>query len=162
VAEKLNELTRGYDVLRLAHQKMHGKWLDAKMAANLERTQRGEQFEVVDPAQVPDSPYRPNVRKAIPLALAAALMLAVGLSFGLNYLDTSFSSVEQAERMSELPVLVVVPPLITVKEAARQRKRMTAIGLSYGMVFLLMLALVGILVTGRAQALKNLIQRILA
>lgn len=160
IAEKLNELTRGYDVLKMAHQKMHGKWLEAKMAANLERTQRGEQFEVMDPAQVPDAPYRPNVRKAIPLALAAALILAVGLSFGLNYLDTSFSSVEQMERMSELPVLVVLPPLITAREAARQHRRLSIIATCYGVVFLVMLGFMGILVTGRAQALKNFVQKL--
>jgi succinoglycan biosynthesis transport protein ExoP len=77
----LVSLMRGYEVLRKEFDRTHAKWLEADMAANLERTQRGEQFEVVDPAQVPDSPFRPDVKKALPMAIAAALALAVALSF---------------------------------------------------------------------------------
>ena len=51
VAEALENLSRGYSVLKESYEKTQSKWLDANMAANLERTQRGEQFEVVEPAQ---------------------------------------------------------------------------------------------------------------
>jgi polysaccharide chain length determinant protein (PEP-CTERM system associated) len=162
VAEKLQELSRGYDVLKRAYEKMHAKWLEANMAANLERTQRGEQFEVVDPAEVPQSPYRPNVRKALPLSVAAALALAVGVAFGLNYIDTSFTSVEQAERLSELPVLVVVPPLETQHEKERRRLRTTVIIAIYSLSFLFLMGLTGILLTGRAARLKELWEKMFA
>ncbi|MGD8564204.1 MAG: Wzz/FepE/Etk N-terminal domain-containing protein [Desulfarculaceae bacterium] len=157
VAEQLAELTRGYEVLKDAYQKMHAKWLDANMAANLERTQRGEQFEVVDPAKAPESPYRPNVRKAIPVTLGLALVLAVGLAFGLNYVDNSFNSVEQMERMSELPVLVVIPPLLTAKEISRRRTKTGFAVAVFTLFSVALLALVLILLTGKGQAFKNFV-----
>ncbi len=161
VAEKLNELTRDYEILKSAYEKTHAKWLEANMAANLERTQRGEQFEVVDPAQVPDSPYRPNVKRALPMSLAAALLLAVGLAFGLDFIDTSFTSVEQAESMTELPVLVVIPPLLTHRELARKRRNLALLGVIFGGAFLFLLGMVGLLITGRAEAIRALLARYL-
>lgn len=161
VAEKLNELTRDYDVLRTAYEKTHSKWLDASMSANLERTQRGEQFDVVDPAQIPDQPFRPNVKRSLPVAVIGALLLAVGLSFGLNFIDTSFTSVEQTESLTELPVLVVVPPLITHSELVRKRRNLMVLGVLYSGAFLFLLGMVGLLITGRAEALKNLAGRLL-
>jgi len=160
VAERLQELSRGYDTLNQAYEKLHAKWLEANIAANLERTQRGEQFEVVDPAEVPSSPYQPNVNKALPLSMALALALAVGLAFGLSYIDTSFTSVEQAERASELPVLVVLPPLFTQEEQESKKRRLLTLIVVYASCGFALLALMGILLTGRAESLKRLVSNL--
>lgn len=160
VAERLGELTRGYDALKLAYEKLQAKTLDANMAANLERTQRGEQFEVVDPAEIPDSPYRPDVRRALPASFGLALLLGLALSLGLNYLDNSFTSVEQMERQGTFPVLVVVPPLITRRQALRRARLNRIMLLSYGAAFLFLVAMMGILVTGRGPALKKLFLKV--
>lgn len=157
VAERLQELSRGYDTLNKAYEKMHAKWLEANIAANLERTQRGEQFDVVDPAEVPSSPYRPDINKALPMSIALALAIAVGLAFGLSYIDTSFTSVEQAERMSELPVLVVMPPFSTQKELARKKRMLFLLAVIYGCVGFFLLMMMGILLTGRAESLKRFV-----
>lgn len=157
VGEALGELTRGYDELKDAFQKLHSKWLEANMSANLERTQRGEQFEVVDPAEVPEQPYQPNVKRAIPMSLALAAGLAFGLAFGLSYLDTSFTSVEQAERMTSLPVLVVVPPLYTREEIHTRRRKLSMLVSVYSVIAFFLLALVGVLVSGRGADLKRYI-----
>jgi succinoglycan biosynthesis transport protein ExoP len=148
IAERLEILMRGYEVLHKEFNQTHAKWLEADMAANLERTQRGEQFEVVDPAQVPDRPFRPDVKKALPMAIAVALALAVALSFGLNFIDTSFSSVSAVERFTEFPVLVVVPPLVTKAEVAKKRARLALLGLIYGVIFLILLGFIYMLMTG--------------
>jgi polysaccharide chain length determinant protein (PEP-CTERM system associated) len=157
VAKDLEELTRGYDVLKDAFESMHAKWLDANMAANLERTQRGEQFEVVDPAQKPDEPYRPSIKRAIPVSFVMALALAVGIAFGLNFLDNSFTSVEQMERLTELPVLVVVPPLTTPAERSKKKRNNMLLLLLYILVGFFMAGLLAILFTGRGAALKQML-----
>jgi polysaccharide chain length determinant protein (PEP-CTERM system associated) len=162
VAEKLQELTRGYEELNSAYQKLHAKWLDARMSANMERTQRGEQFEVVDPAQVPDAPFRPQVKRAIPVTVGLALALSVGLAFGLNYIDVSYTSVNQLERQTGLPVLLVLPALETQEERAAHMRRNLIFGAIFGVLFLFLMGLVGILVTGRGPALKRMITGLLS
>jgi polysaccharide chain length determinant protein (PEP-CTERM system associated) len=158
--EKLDALTRGYSVLKRSYERMHTRWLEANTAANLERTQRGEQFEVVDPAEVPTSPFRPDVRKALPMALALALALGVGLAFGLSYIDTSFTSVEQAEALAELPVLGVLPPLYTDQEIESRQRKLSILIALYGSLGLFLLGLTAILFTGRGPALKSLVGKI--
>jgi len=160
VAEQLVELTRGYDAMKLAYEKLQGKALDANLSANLERTQRGEQFEVVDPAEVPDAPFRPSVKKSLPAALGLALALALGLSLGLSFLDTSFTSVEQVERQGNFPVLVVIPALTTAAERTRKSFWNTLVVATYGAYFMMMMVMVAILLTGRGPAFKNTIIKI--
>ncbi|MFH1036313.1 MAG: Wzz/FepE/Etk N-terminal domain-containing protein [Pseudomonadota bacterium] len=156
VAEQLTELTRGYEGLKTAFEKLQGKTLEANLSANLERTQRGEQFEVVDPAEVPDAPFRPSINKSVPASLGLGLALALGLSLALSFLDTSFTSVEQMERQGNFPVLVVIPALTTAAERARKRFWTTLVGAVYGVYFLFLLGMIAILVTGRGPAFKGI------
>ncbi len=161
VSEKLDELTRGYDAIKKAYEKLQGKALEANMSANLERTQRGEQFEVVDPAEVPDSPFRPNLKRSIPASFGLALLLGLALSLGLNYLDNSFTSVEQMERLGTFPVLVVLPPLVTKAEANRRSRRTALLGIIYGAVFLVLMLVMALLISGYGPAVKRLVSRLL-
>ncbi len=161
VEEKLKQLTRGYDELARAYEKLHSKWLEATMSANLERTQRGEQFEVVDAAQVPEEPYRPNVRRAIPLAFALALMAGIGVAFGLSYIETSFISVAQLEEMAGLPVLVVLPFLATEEEKSRKKLRTAILVGIFALLFLAVMGMVVLLMAGYGPQIKQAIKSLL-
>ena len=160
VAKELQDLTREYDLIRKAFDRLFESQQEASMAANLERTQRGEQFEVVDPAQTPDSPFRPDVKKALPVTFAFALLVAVGIGFGLNYIDTSFNAVEQIEKATEFPVLVVIPPLVTAEEIAAKRRQHLVVGVLYALTFLVLMGLVVILLTGKADTLKQILNNL--
>ena len=157
VAEALENLSRGFNVLKSSYEKTQSKWHDANMAANLERTQRGEQFEVVEPAQRPEQAYKPDVKKALPISFVGALALAVGIAFGFHFIDTSFTSVAMVERMTEFPVLVVVPPLLSRSEVALRRTRNFILLAIYGAIFFALLAMIYLLISGRDEAIKNLI-----
>jgi hypothetical protein len=88
------------------------------------------------------------------------MALAVGLAFGLSYIDTSFTSVEQAESLGELPVLGVVPPLYTDQEISRRQRNLSFLIALYGSLGLFLLGLTAILFTGRGPALKALFTKI--
>jgi capsular polysaccharide biosynthesis protein len=60
-------------------------------------------------ARVPDSPVSPNYLRNCVLALMIGLVLGVGLAFLLEYLDDSWRSPEEAERISGVPVFGMVP-----------------------------------------------------
>jgi capsular polysaccharide biosynthesis protein len=70
---------------------------------------------VWEQAATPAEPVSPNpVRNGL-LALALGLMLGVGLAFLLEYLDDTWHSPEEAEMISGVPTLGVIPKLKVAK-----------------------------------------------
>lgn len=113
------DLRRDYNRANENYQSLLEKKLEAELAENLERTQKGEQFKILDHARVPYKPYKPN----IPQILAMGFMLGLGLGFGLaflrEYLDPTFWSRKEVESVLELPVLVSIPVIQTDRERRR-------------------------------------------
>ena len=60
VEQQYKELTRGYQTALDSYNDLQKKLTDSQQAVNLERKQEGEQFVVLDPANLPDKPSFPN------------------------------------------------------------------------------------------------------
>jgi len=69
-------------------------------------------------AVLPDSPTAPNPLRDVLLAVALGLMLGAGLAFLLEYLDNSWESPDEVERVSGVPTYGVIP----VFKAHKSRK----------------------------------------
>ena len=70
-----------------------------------------ENVEIIDPAVVPRSPIKPKPMLNIGIAFILALMVGVGLSFLLEYLDHSFKSSDDVVNFLVLPVLGAIPQM---------------------------------------------------
>ena len=68
-----------------------------------------ENVEIIDPAIVPKSPIRPRPKLNIGIAFVLALMVGVGLSLLLEYLDHTIKTPDDIEKYIDLPVLGVIP-----------------------------------------------------
>jgi capsular polysaccharide biosynthesis protein len=66
-------------------------------------------------AETPRVPVSPNPTRYALLALATGIMLGVGLSFLLEYLDDSWRSATEVERISGVPTFGVIPEFETVR-----------------------------------------------
>jgi uncharacterized protein involved in exopolysaccharide biosynthesis len=64
---------------------------------------------IVEQATVPRIPIRPRNAWNLGLGIAAGLILAFGLAFALEYLDTTVKTPDDVERYLGLPVIGVVP-----------------------------------------------------
>ena len=60
VEQQYKELTRGYQTALDSYNELQKKRDDSAMATNLERKQEGEQFRVLDPANLPEKPELPE------------------------------------------------------------------------------------------------------
>jgi capsular exopolysaccharide synthesis family protein len=74
----------------------------------LEAMQNGR-FSMMREASVPGSPYTPQTRRNIILAVVVGIVLGIGLAFLVEYLDKRIKDEKGLERASGLPVLASVP-----------------------------------------------------
>ncbi|MDY0042196.1 MAG: polysaccharide biosynthesis tyrosine autokinase [Desulforhabdus sp.] len=79
------------------------KEIDANVGTDLSN------IRVVDYADLPLTPYKPNVRLNLLLALVVGLMGGVGLAFFLEYLDDTVKGLDEISDRFHIPVLGVVP-----------------------------------------------------
>jgi capsular exopolysaccharide synthesis family protein len=72
---------------------------------------RANNVQVMDRADVPKVPISPNPRRDWLTAILAGLGIAVGLAFGIEYLDDTVKTPEDITRRLNLPLLGLVPAL---------------------------------------------------
>lgn len=119
--QQLLTLTRDYEVTHKEYQNMLDKKLEAQLSQSLERRQKGERFRVLDPANLPEFPARPN-RGLLSLGgIGGSLALAIALPILLWQLDTSFHQADDLQARS-VPVLAVIPQVHTLDVARRLRR----------------------------------------
>jgi succinoglycan biosynthesis transport protein ExoP len=116
------------------------KLMEAKVSQGMEESQRGERFTIVDPAQLPEKPYKPNRVAILLIGLVLAAGSGVGLAAVKENLDQSVKTREDLLRLTGARVLSTIPYLETDEERrARRRKKVLC-------VVILAAAAVGILV----------------
>jgi uncharacterized protein involved in exopolysaccharide biosynthesis len=136
---QLTSLMRDYTTLSSTYQSLLAKSQEAKVAANLERRQIGEQFKIIDSPSLPERPVSPN-RLLIDLAGAfVGLALGLGLAGLFEYRDTSLRSESDVVLALALPVLGLVPTMTTKADRMKQRKRQVLVAAS-GVLFTLLCA----------------------
>ena len=111
VEQQYKELTRGYQTALDSYNDLQKKRDNSEMAVNLERKQEGEQFSVLDPANLPDKPSFPNRPLFALGGLAGGLALGLGIAFFLEMKDSSFKTERDVEFALHLPVLAMVPAI---------------------------------------------------
>ncbi len=80
----------------------------------MERTMPQTPATIRDRAEPPTFPSRPKVILNLFLGVVAGLVLGVGFAFFLEYLDTSVKTMDEVEKLLDLPVLAVIPKRIHV------------------------------------------------
>ncbi|MFB3887525.1 MAG: GumC family protein [Thermodesulfobacteriota bacterium] len=82
-------------------------------------------IQIVDQAELPERPYKPNKRLNLLLAVVVGLFLGVGLAFFFEYLDNTVKTSEDVEQLIRLPSFGMVP------EISYERRRKLESGRSY-------------------------------
>ncbi len=111
VEEQYKELTRGYQTALDSYNELQKKRDDSAMATDLERKQQGEQFRVLDPANLPDKPSFPNRPMFAGGGLAGGLAIGIGLALLIEMQNTSMRTERDVEFALRLPVLAIVPAI---------------------------------------------------
>lgn len=119
--QQIAGLMRDHDSLQSHYQSLLDKKLSAEMASELEERQKGERFEILDPAPIPDKPSGPN-RLLISFAgLMAGLVGGAGLAIALEMMDQSVRSEGEAVELLGIPVLAGIPQMYTAIQLRSRR-----------------------------------------
>jgi uncharacterized protein involved in exopolysaccharide biosynthesis len=126
---ELTELTRDYATQRATYTNLLAKRDEATIAANLERLQQGEQFQILDQARVPERPFSPDRQRLRLLSMVLGLGLGVVWVGFLEYRDSTFKSDTEIGQVLGLPVLAVVPLMTSDLEMRKKRVRKVVVNL---------------------------------
>jgi polysaccharide chain length determinant protein (PEP-CTERM system associated) len=111
VEQQYKELTRGYQTALDSYNDLQKKRDQSAIATNLERRQQGEQFRVLDPANLPNKPTFPDRRLFAMGGFGGGLALGLGIAFLLELKDTSLRSERDVEAILRVPMLVMIPEI---------------------------------------------------
>lgn len=111
-ANKLNEsaieytlLKRDVDTNRQLYEGLLQKMKEAGVSAGL----KSNNFRIVDSARPPTAPIEPNVPRNLLFAVVLGLASGIGLAFLLEGLDNTVRTTEQAQMISGLASLGMIP-----------------------------------------------------
>ena len=79
--QEMSQITRDYEISKINYKSLLDKKMDAEMSLNMERRQQSERFVVLDRAQLPEKPVKPNRPMLYGAGTAAGLALALLLGF---------------------------------------------------------------------------------
>ena len=120
---ELAKISRNYDITLRKFQDLLAKSLESELAENMEKKQKSEQFQILDPAYLPLTPVRPNRPLIIFIGLVVGLAVGFGLAFVWeNLIDTSFKGDDDVRAYVTLPVLATIPTLLTRGNVLDQRR----------------------------------------
>jgi polysaccharide chain length determinant protein (PEP-CTERM system associated) len=112
----LNKILRDYETVQQRYDDLLKKKLDAKLAEQMEKRKKGEQFRVLDPAIRPPKPFKPDAKRVMAMAFALGLGLGCGLAYLREMLDPAFYNPEDVAAFLELPIMVSIPMADMEKE----------------------------------------------
>lgn len=107
--QELLSLKRDYQNIQSSYDSLLDRKLEADIAVNMERKQKGEQFRIVDPARIPKRPVEPDMMKVFLIVVVGGLGIGAGLAVLLEFKDSSYRKPDELERAMNIPVLVSIP-----------------------------------------------------
>lgn len=116
--------------LQLKHEDLSKKFMEAKVSSGLEKEQKGERFTLIDAAQLPEKPIKPNIPAILLIGLVFGIGCGGGLAAFIEQSDQTVRSPDTLARATSFPVLASIPEIITWQETImiRTHRKKAALG----------------------------------
>jgi polysaccharide biosynthesis transport protein len=120
--QEMAQTDRDVALLRENYKSLLEKKMSADMAADLEKRQKSERFTILDPARIPEKPFRPVRWQILVGSFAAGMGLGFLMIFITEMRDKSLKKEDELTRMG-LRILGRIPMVVTSEEAQMTRRR---------------------------------------
>ncbi len=128
--QQFADITRDYDQSKLNYDSLLAKKNESQMATNLEKTQQGEHFRMLDPPNLPTKPYQPKRLQWCGIGLLVGLVFGAGTSFGKDKLSGKLYTEHEIKKLVPYGVIAEIPPIETPEEQAAHRRGNWLVGLA--------------------------------
>ncbi|HEY6337935.1 MAG TPA: polysaccharide biosynthesis tyrosine autokinase [Candidatus Sulfotelmatobacter sp.] len=129
-ANKLNESAIEYSLLKRdleTNRQLYEGLLQKLKEAGISAGLKSNNFQIVNSARAPTYPVEPNIPRNLGFAFVLGLTSGVGLAFLLEGLDNTVRTTEQAQTISGLPPLGMIPlGSKTAREGGSSKRLMLA------------------------------------
>ena len=156
--QELISLSRDYDNIKKSYEELLKKQLDSQVSQKLEEKQKGEQFQILEPASLPSRPFKPDRPMVLGMALLASLVVGVGGAFGLEMQDPTLRGAREFKNFFDMPILACLPVIQDDRLRRRIAKRRAAV--VGGLVSIMGAYLVFLVING--QKVQSILQAIRA
>lgn len=136
--QALADISRGYNESQKNYDSLLAKQSQSQLATNLANNEQGQQFRLLDPAQLPDKPASPNHILLSLGGLILGIAVGAGLTALLELTDARVRNEEDLEGLVAARVLVGIPRISTPKED-HDRIRMRWMGRAAAVVVVLLI-----------------------
>jgi hypothetical protein len=134
--EAMPRVEESYQVMVTERNNLQAKFddlmrnvMESRMAHGLEKEQKGERFTMIDPARLPEKPYKPNRLAIMLIGVVLGIGAGIGLASLREFSDDTVWNADQLLRMASYPVLAGIPEIRTSADIARKRMmRMAGVG----------------------------------
>lgn len=109
IEREYRELSRGYEASLAKLKDVQNKQIEAQLAENLESRQKGESFNLIEAAALPDAPVRPNRTAIVFLGLVFGLAAGIGAMLIADALDDTVRGSRGIAALLNAPPLAVIP-----------------------------------------------------
>jgi succinoglycan biosynthesis transport protein ExoP len=121
--QELADLTRDYEQSRKDYESLLAKKNQSELATNLNKSEEGEHFRMIDPPSLPTKPYSPK-RFAFSLGgLFGGLALGLATVFLVDFLDDRIYDEKEFKELVPVDIMAEIPPLTTPEEETEQQRR---------------------------------------
>jgi capsular exopolysaccharide synthesis family protein len=111
-AQDLSRKSVGYNVMEReakSNRQVYESLLQREKELRVSSNSRSNNVRVVDRAEVPKSALAPTGRRTWLMSFAIGLVVAIGVAFGLDYMNDTIKTPEDVTRRLKLPFLGLVP-----------------------------------------------------
>jgi len=123
IEQRFADLRRDYEISLRNYQTLLEKKLHAKLSENLEKRQKGERFTILDPANLPERPFKPNRPAVALMGPLGGMSLGVALVLLLESLTPVFRTREELSAEVDMPVLATIPLFASSKPEQNRKQR---------------------------------------
>jgi polysaccharide biosynthesis transport protein len=120
--QQFSDITRDYEQSKANYDSLLAKRNQSEMATNLEKTQQGEHFRMLDPPNLPAKPYKPKRMKICAVGLIAGLLFGGAAAFGREKLSGKVYTEREFKKMLPFDVIAEIPPIETPEEQVLHRR----------------------------------------